>query len=92
MPSTAPSNPAATLCGRVSARGAPAPHRDSSPADTQVVYGGKGAQGQAHLEHAADLGPLGGAEVLARAGLGGDRLEVDAAVLVVGVEGSKHVV
>ena len=32
------------------------------------------------------LRPLGGAEVLAGTGLGGDSLEIDAAVLVVGIE------
>lgn len=38
------------------------------------------------LEHAANLGPLAGAEVLARASLLGDRLQVDLTVLFPGVE------
>ena len=38
------------------------------------------------LKHAADLGPLGGTEVLACTGLGSDCVQIDTAMLVVGIK------
>ena len=38
------------------------------------------------LKHAADLGPLGGTEVLACTGLGSDCVQIDTAMLVVRIK------
>ena len=54
--------------------------------DTFALRMTRGCRRKGDLEQSADLGPLGGAEVLASASLLGDRRKVNTSVLIVGIE------